>query len=52
VAEVAERCGFCNPAYFATVFRKYVHCTPREFASQPSVWKPLTAASCELSREQ
>jgi AraC-like DNA-binding protein len=52
VAEVAERCGFCNPAYFATVFRKYVHCTPREFASQPSVWKPLAAVSREVSREQ
>ncbi|HSB75562.1 MAG TPA: PocR ligand-binding domain-containing protein [Terriglobales bacterium] len=35
VAEVAERCGFCNPAYFASVFKKYVHCTPREFASRP-----------------
>jgi hypothetical protein len=23
VAEVAERCGFCNPAYFASVFKKY-----------------------------
>lgn len=38
VAEVAERCGFCNPAYFASVFKKYVHCTPREFASQPHRW--------------
>ena len=35
VAEVAERCGFCNPAYFASVFKKYVKCTPREFAAQP-----------------
>ena len=35
VAEVAERCGFCNPAYFASVFKKYVHCTPREYASDP-----------------
>jgi AraC-like DNA-binding protein/ligand-binding sensor protein len=43
VAEVAERCGFCNPAYFASVFRKYVHCTPREFARQPQVWKPLVS---------
>jgi AraC-like DNA-binding protein len=38
VAEVAERCGFCNPAYFASVFKKYVNCTPREFASQPHHW--------------
>jgi AraC-like DNA-binding protein len=44
VAEVAERCGFCNPAYFASVFRRYVHCTPREFARQPQVWKPQNAA--------
>ncbi len=44
VAEVAERCGFCNPAYFASVFRRYVHCTPREFARQPQVWKPQDAA--------
>lgn len=44
VAEVAERCGFCNPAYFASVFRKYVQCTPREFARQPQVWKPQDAA--------
>lgn len=35
VAEVAERCGFCNPAYFAYVFKKYVSCTPREFARRP-----------------
>lgn len=40
VAEVAERCGFCNPAYFASVFKKYVKCTPREFASQPHRWEP------------
>jgi AraC-like DNA-binding protein len=44
VAEVAERCGFCNPAYFASVFRRYVHCTPREFARQPQVWRPQDAA--------
>jgi two-component system response regulator YesN len=43
VAEVAERCGFCNPAYFASVFKRYVKCTPREFASQPHRWEPLTA---------
>jgi AraC-like DNA-binding protein len=38
VAEVAERCGFCNPAYFAYVFKKYVNCTPREFARRPHFW--------------
>jgi AraC-like DNA-binding protein/ligand-binding sensor protein len=35
VAEVADRCGFCNPAYFASVFKKYMHCTPRAYASHP-----------------
>jgi AraC-like DNA-binding protein/ligand-binding sensor protein len=43
VAEVAERCGFCNPAYFASVFKKYAKCTPREFASQPHRWEPMAA---------
>lgn len=43
VAEVAERCGFCNPAYFASVFKKYVKCTPRQFASQPHPSEPLAA---------
>ncbi len=31
VSEVADRCGFCNPAYFASVFKKYMHCTPRAY---------------------
>jgi AraC-like DNA-binding protein len=44
VAEVADRCGFCNPAYFASVFKKHVKCTPREFASQPHRWEPSAAA--------
>jgi two-component system response regulator YesN len=38
VAEVADRCGFCNPAYFASVFKKYMHCTPRAYASDPHRW--------------
>jgi AraC-like DNA-binding protein len=42
IAEVAELCGFCNPAYFASVFKKYAHCTPRGFAAQPQVWKPFS----------
>lgn len=44
VAEVAERCGFCSPAYFASVFKKYVFTTPRKFASQPRVWQPLSTS--------
>lgn len=39
VSEVADRCGFCNPAYFASVFKKYMHCTPRAYASQPQRWR-------------
>ncbi len=35
VAEVADRCGFCNPAYFASVFKKHMNCTPRAYARQP-----------------
>jgi len=38
VAEVADRCGFCNPAYFASVFKKYMNCTPRAWAKQPQRW--------------
>jgi len=38
VSEVSDRCGFCNPAYFASVFKKYMHCTPRAFANQPHRW--------------
>jgi AraC-like DNA-binding protein len=38
VAEVADRCGFCNPAYFASVFKKHMHCTPRAYANQPQRW--------------
>jgi AraC-like DNA-binding protein/ligand-binding sensor protein len=52
VGEVSERCGFCNPAYFASVFKKYVHCTPREFASQPSIWKPLSPSIAQQQYAQ
>ena len=38
VSEVSDRCGFCNPAYFASVFKKYMHCTPRAFANEPHRW--------------
>jgi AraC-like DNA-binding protein len=50
VAEVADRCGFCNPAYFASVFKKYMHCTPRAYASQPQRWGTPEPASGELVR--
>jgi AraC-like DNA-binding protein/ligand-binding sensor protein len=50
VAEVADRCGFCNPAYFASVFKRYVKCTPREFASQPHRWEPLAPVTFNPSR--
>ena len=31
VAEVAVRCGFDSPSNFAQTFRKYYHCSPRDF---------------------
>jgi AraC-like DNA-binding protein/ligand-binding sensor protein len=47
VAEVAERCGFCSPAYFASVFKKHVNCTPREFARRPHLHPvPARPRSC------
>lgn len=50
VAEVADRCGFCNPAYFASVFKKHVHCTPRAYASQPHRWTPRDQPVEKLTR--
>jgi AraC-like DNA-binding protein/ligand-binding sensor protein len=45
VAEVADRCGFCNPAYFASVFKKHMHCTPRAYARQPQRWGAMEPAA-------
>ena len=45
VAEVADRCGFCNPAYFASVFKKHMHCTPRAYASRPQQFSAHEAAT-------
>jgi AraC-like DNA-binding protein/ligand-binding sensor protein len=50
VAEVADRCGFCNPAYFASVFKKYMHCTPRAYASQPQRWGASDMSAPMLER--
>jgi AraC-like DNA-binding protein/ligand-binding sensor protein len=50
VAEVADLCGFCNPAYFASVFKKHMHCTPRAYASQPQRWGSPETATPELER--
>jgi AraC-like DNA-binding protein len=47
VAEVADRCGFCNPAYFASVFKKYMQCTPRAYASEPQRWGALETSAPE-----
>lgn len=35
VSDVAERCDFCNPAYFARVFRKLSGCSPTEYSKNP-----------------
>lgn len=50
VAEVADRCGFCNPAHFASMFKKYMHCTPRAYASQPQRWGSMEAGTQALER--
>jgi AraC-like DNA-binding protein/ligand-binding sensor protein len=50
VAEVADRCGFCTPAYFAYVFKKYMHCTPRAYAGQPQRWSGPEAGAQVLER--
>jgi AraC-like DNA-binding protein/ligand-binding sensor protein len=50
VSEVADRCGFCNPAYFASVFKKYMHCTPRAYASQPQRWGTPLPMTQQISR--
>jgi AraC-like DNA-binding protein/ligand-binding sensor protein len=47
VSEVSDRCGFCNPAYFASVFKKYMHCTPRAYANQPHRWSSSDPGSAE-----
>lgn len=47
VAEVADRCGFCNPAYFASVFKRYMHCTPRAYAKEPQRWDVVEVAFAE-----
>lgn len=49
VAEVADRCGFCNPAYFASVFKKHMHCTPRAYAKEPQRWDLGEAARVEAA---
>jgi AraC-like DNA-binding protein/ligand-binding sensor protein len=50
VAEVADRCGFCNPAYFAYVFKKYMRCTPRAYANQPQRWSGPEIGAAVLER--
>lgn len=34
-SEIAERCGFSDPSYFARVFRKLAGCSPSEYAKDP-----------------
>jgi AraC family L-rhamnose operon regulatory protein RhaS len=38
ITDIALNCGFASSAYFASVFRQHVHCSPREYrdaANQP-----------------
>lgn len=51
VAEVADRCGFCNPAYFASVFKKHMHCTPRAYASRPQQFTAHETAPQQAARQ-
>jgi AraC-like DNA-binding protein len=44
VSEVADRCDFCNPAYFSRIFRKIVGCTPTEFSKHPTLHQATAAA--------
>ena len=48
IAEVAYQCGFCNPAYFASIFKKYMHCTPRAYARQPQRWSAPVSVRTEV----
>ena len=38
-ADIAEKCGFSSPQYFATVFRRHFGCTPQQYRSE-NVTKP------------
>ena len=31
ISEIAERCGFSSASYFSHQFRKFFHCTPKEY---------------------
>ncbi|MCL5745865.1 MAG: PocR ligand-binding domain-containing protein [Acidobacteria bacterium] len=35
IAEVAERCGFCNSSYFSHVFHAITGCSPRDYSNRP-----------------
>ena len=53
VSEVSDKCSFCNPAYFARVFRKVVGCSPTEFSRRPSRYDtpPLPASPTVSGKE-
>jgi AraC-like DNA-binding protein/ligand-binding sensor protein/sugar diacid utilization regulator len=53
VSEVAEKCDFCNPAYFARVFRKIAGCSPSDFSTQPNRYKiPLLSTGVTMRGEE
>jgi AraC-like DNA-binding protein len=39
VSQVADKCGFSDPAYFARVFRRLAGCSPREYMRDPLHWE-------------
>lgn len=52
VSIVSERCGFSTPAYFARVFRKFVGCSPTEYASNPRLGARLPAGGAVGAAER
>lgn len=49
VSEVAEKCEFCNPAYFARVFRKVAGCSPTEYSKNPLLYRAASHHSYGIS---
>lgn len=47
ISQVAERCGYSDPSYFARVFRRLVGCSPSEFCANPCPAQEPTAPKAE-----
>ncbi len=51
IAQVAEKCGFSDPAYFSRVFRKLAGCAPREYIDDPIRFGTPPAPRLDACRE-